>query len=194
MKIFYFSHFEILTLYFRNEAGMDHTCLECDKTFSSKKSLDEHTSTVHATNKPFSCDVCSKTYATDIQFRRHRKLHTMDRMFSCEKCGNSFKQKSYLVRHMDTHNENPYICGTCGNSFRRKDGLQQHKRLHNHRDQASSSNHELSLLSCGVCQVVFTDTDTLDMHKLSHTNNKEIKEEGILVCELKVEPNQESLL
>ena len=140
---------------------------------------------MHAKNKPFSCEICPKSFATEYQLQKHTELHTKPAKFSCDLCGRCFTVRSYLKRHIETHTPgNPFVCSLCGNSFRRKDRLDKHKKLL-HPDAVYPNGFEknINLLSCDVCDVMFADKETLDEHKLSHTEDTNIKEEYIEITE-----------
>jgi uncharacterized Zn-finger protein len=56
--------------------------------------------------KPFSCELCGKTFTQASSLSVHQKVHA-EREFKCtlENCNKSFGQESYLKKHMLKHIE-----------------------------------------------------------------------------------------
>ena len=83
--------------------------------------------------KPYSCDICSKTYATSSLLKEHeRRAHTGVRPNSCDLCNFAFFNNTELKEHhMRIHTrERPFSCDECNRCFIRKDELKLHKRWH----------------------------------------------------------------
>ena len=72
-------------------------CSICEKLFTSKRSLKEHTAVVHDDKKPFKCDSCDISCATKSKLKRHiRMVHERLRTSQCSFCGKTFKSISNL--------------------------------------------------------------------------------------------------
>ncbi|KAH8248590.1 hypothetical protein KR032_001152, partial [Drosophila birchii] len=87
--------------------------------------------TTSATNRPFKCSQCQRTFILKQQINRHIRIHTGERPFKCEYCPKSFTQRHVLNVHLHTHTgERPFKCSHCPNAFAQKSTLISHIRLH----------------------------------------------------------------
>ena len=53
--------------------GMSHVCHLCNKTFPTRKYLQNHISNIHS--ELFSCDICGKAGMNRERYRRHKNKH-----------------------------------------------------------------------------------------------------------------------
>lgn len=68
--------------------------------------------------KVFICEVCSKSYDSRKQMRRHQITHGANKRYNCEVCHKQFHFKGNLQVHERIHTgERPFLCNTCGKSF-----------------------------------------------------------------------------
>ena len=107
-------------------------CDQCDKTFKCPSGLRRHM-TVHSSERPFQCIICSKSSKTKDDLLRHMKTtHSNERPHVCESCGKSFKEKGILKRHMLLHSgEKPHSCALCNETFTHRPSLVNHlKKVH----------------------------------------------------------------
>ncbi|KOB70797.1 putative KRAB box and zinc finger C2H2 type domain containing protein [Operophtera brumata] len=95
-----------------DEQKSTYPCNECEKTFSSTRSLSVHKKK-HQKEEPLSytCDVCRKEFVSKALVKRHLKLH----------------MTSHMVTHSGAH---PHACGTCGASFTKPTSLKKHAMIH----------------------------------------------------------------
>ncbi|KAF5275888.1 hypothetical protein FQR65_LT04127 [Abscondita terminalis] len=97
---------------------------------SRRNGLQVHMST-HTAERPYNCNMCSKTFLRKRELDRHLATHTGMKPFKCPHCDKRFGRKDKLVRHIRIHDINKeHICVICGASFNRKDGLAHHMKTH----------------------------------------------------------------
>ena len=109
-----------------------YKCDQCDKDFSTSHGLEVHTRRAHSSEvRPYSCDLCSKTFGHALSLAQHRSTHTQGRCFQCSICGKSFKRSSTLSTHLLIHSDTrPYSCLHCGKRFHQKSDMKKHTYIH----------------------------------------------------------------
>lgn len=82
--------------------------------------------------KNYLCNLCGIAKANRSNLERHLQSHATDRPFKCDKCPKSYKQADALKTHINnTHlNIRPYVCSECGLGFFTRRILTDHKRTH----------------------------------------------------------------
>lgn len=188
-----------------------YTCNMCDKTFNQTSVLKRHMR-VHTRNhsyrtckkcfindcrhlkitavqngqRPYSCDICDKTFKHPSDLKTHLRIHTGERPYSCNTCDKAFNQNSVLKRHMRVHTEKyschmckkcfisdcshlkiravhngrrPYLCKTCGKAFKHPSDLKKHLRIHTGERP----------YSCNMCDKTFNQSSVLKRHMRMHT-------------------------
>ena len=77
--------------------------------------------------KPYGCPLCTKSFSSERDLKRHKKVHTGEKPFSCSQCSKSFARLDKLHGHLRIHSgEKPYSCVKCSKSFARSDKLKRH--------------------------------------------------------------------
>ncbi|XP_023289895.1 zinc finger protein 568-like [Orussus abietinus] len=79
-------------------------CIKCNRSYSSKKSLDRHVLT-HKNDK-FKCEKCEKQFLRQDKLLEHGKLHESKekpKSVDCNICNKSFRKLDTMVRHLNVH-------------------------------------------------------------------------------------------
>ncbi|CAM4776040.1 unnamed protein product [Rotaria magnacalcarata] len=170
-----------------DSTNMYYKCQECDKDFATSHGLEVHVRRTHTSERrPFSCDLCSKTFGHALSLVQHRATHTQERCFQCKTCGKAFKRSSTLSTHLLIHSDTrPYSCVHCGKRFHQKSDMKKHTYIHTVKasnDQRQSV--KLALMThryrfsrekphqCIVCGKAFSQSSNLITHSRKHTGYK----------------------
>ena len=115
-----------------------YSCNLCKKTFSTKNVLIHH-KMWHAGEKPYSCDFCDKKFTQKSNLTQHRRVHTGEKPFSCKICSKAFSTKFSLSSHKLIHTgEKPFACDVCGKAFNKTSNLHSHRK-NNHKELYQSN-------------------------------------------------------
>lgn len=99
-----------------------HCCTECGKRFKKRGHLLQH-GVIHSGVRPFSCQICQRSFNRRESLTRHEKIHE-DKPFRCPACGRCFRESTSLLNHAAS--------GTCG-----KPGRGSRSRASNSGDNSS---------------------------------------------------------
>lgn len=93
--------------------------------------------------RPFVCEICSKTYSSKSSLIRHLGIHAGNKPHDCEECDNSFQYTYLLKQHtLAVHgNKKEHVCPTCGKRFAYRQTLHSHAVKHNPKN----------IYKCNVC-------------------------------------------
>ena len=117
-----------------------HKCKQCDKTFTNKISLHNHSMKLHGrgvfgsieySTKSSECSICHRVFSEE-RLKYHMRLHEAP-TFSCDKCSKKFRSQSTLDKHVSNNHlgQRKYTCSKCGKNFKKLTILKQHEETHN---------------------------------------------------------------
>ena len=125
------------------------TCSSCGKNYSSLSCLEQHERLMHSARVEVeSCYICGKTFKKGgSTLWGHIKTHE-DGGHICSVCGAKFRVKSYLVRHMRSHDpeSKKYGCDICGEKFTRPYLMRQHQQFTHNKNLPFEESHHLDLI------------------------------------------------
>ncbi|XP_014245574.1 zinc finger protein OZF-like [Cimex lectularius] len=110
-------------------------CVICSAIFDTFEDLEVHIATHPKTTEEQSecvrCDICGKSFSSELYLSGHRAGHTEARPYPCSQCLKTFKSLSHLKNHILTHTgDRGHVCSTCGKAFLTKSSLRRHETIH----------------------------------------------------------------
>ncbi|XP_063110066.1 zinc finger and BTB domain-containing protein 24 isoform X5 [Cavia porcellus] len=154
----YFSQKRQLKSHYRVHTGHSlPECNHCHRKFMDVSQLKKHLRThtdwflvlgiefrtlCLAGEKPFTCEICGKSFTAKSSLQTHIRIHRGEKPYSCSICGKSFSDSSAKRRHCILHTgKKPFSCSECNLQFARLDNLKAHLKIHSkekHTPEASS--------------------------------------------------------
>uniref|UniRef100_A0A914WV47 C2H2-type domain-containing protein n=1 Tax=Plectus sambesii TaxID=2011161 RepID=A0A914WV47_9BILA len=139
------------------------SCIKCSKIFTTAHGLEVHVRRSHTGRRPYTCDVCNKSFGHEVSLQQHMAVHSQEKQFSCTQCGKTFKRSSTLSTHLLIHSDTrPYPCEYCGKRFHQKSDMKKHTYIH-----TGEKPHK-----CTVCGKAFSQSSNLITHTRKHTGYK----------------------
>ena len=138
------------------------SCQACSQKFNSWEKLIRHKRNVHLDKRPFACQECGKTFASQYEYKAHLRVHAKELPYSCPKCDKSFASSNLLTSHMrHAHTppeKRPYECPLCEERFNFESDLKDHLGTHT-RERP---------FVCPVCNRGYKTVEYLKRHIMSH--------------------------
>ena len=163
------------------QTKLNNKCNSCDKLFPRKSKLIAHMQSVHSTDRPEACHLCSKNYKTKSDLTKHLKLHGIGSDFSCDiyDCDLTFKYKKNLIKHKQADHgldKDKLICSECSISFEHYRKLNYHMEMkHPTERQLKAKAERLNRNQCDECGKLCNSSVDLKYHKRSHSNIKQFQ-------------------
>jgi len=131
-----------------------YPCSFCQKSFRTASYLDAHENE-HKGVRPYQCDACGKSFASNGMLRSHKFAHA-PKIFKCDCCDQAFPRKNTLMVHLRAvhMHEKPYECDICGQKFPRSSSMTRHRRIHT----------GLPRYQCHYCDKTTTQRGDLNRH------------------------------
>ena len=152
-------------------------CSLCDKTFSSKSSMDKHMP-FHSKKKTFElkeikvfCSLCDKTFASKSAMDKHMPFHSLEpnenKRYPCPLCPGIYINVESLTKHISSfHNKQENFgqdfegcsCLKCDIVFSNRRNLRKHiRRVH----------EPIEMHQCKLCDLKVTTERSLKKHILT---------------------------
>uniref|UniRef100_A0A1B0AN22 C2H2-type domain-containing protein n=1 Tax=Glossina palpalis gambiensis TaxID=67801 RepID=A0A1B0AN22_9MUSC len=177
-------------------------CNICNRSYSSKCSLQKHKYTIHNPNKmqkrtskepkiEHKCDECQEIFRSARDLRGHKWKHTG---IFCDICGKPFTQTGNMMRHKIRHTGiKAHKCQECDRSFFTDKELKSHMISHTGvmpviceicgrrcRDRGVLTAHMRRHTGerpakCEVCGKSFYSFHDLNVHAVTHTSERPFK-------------------
>ena len=118
--------------------------------------------------KPYSCDVCQKTFRHLNTLKDHKTWHTGIKKYKCteQNCSQKFSTNQALTSHVNTNHKDIRLfqCTVCQKAFHTKGNLRNHGVVHTGE----------KLFKCPNCQKLYAWQSSLDYHmKTQHSETQE---------------------
>ncbi|CAN9512163.1 unnamed protein product [Ophioblennius macclurei] len=169
-----------------------HKCPTCSKVFSTAALLDKHKGS-HTGTKPFSCDLCNKSYQQLSGLWYHNRTNHPDvyanhtRQFKtlvqCDACSKFFPSTASMVKHQAAEHQGSEVvaagrCPFCPAVLGGEEEVQEHISSQ-HVSQSTEA------FSCPLCSLLCTSLPDLQEHLLAchiEVPHEKEKEEEISTC------------
>ncbi|XP_012256689.2 zinc finger protein Xfin-like [Athalia rosae] len=83
-------------------------CTVCTKDFPTALSLKLHMSSLHKDSKPKSCNICGKTFSSNVGIRNHMQTHSTS-TYSCNLCQRLFRTRQAVYMHVRRQHPDEYL-------------------------------------------------------------------------------------
>ena len=138
-----------------------YECDLCGFSCAQKDNLRIHKEFKHpksgSIEKKFNCKICSASFLTQGNLKRHVRTHSDIKPYVCETCGKSFKDPGTLKQHTYKHGGQSFECRFCSQKFNSPLYLSRHiTRVH--------PVDGIQAKTCSTCGKGFSNNHLLNEH------------------------------
>ena len=129
------------------------------------------------TMQQYVCDMCQKSFFSNIELKNHLISHTGKKAFKCHFCDQAFTKESDLNKHKNIHSK-LHKCEKCNFTFKRMSDLNVHMKTHeNQKKNVRTENRDTTekKYKCEYCMKAFNQAGNLRIHIRIHTGEKPYK-------------------
>ncbi|XP_008512551.2 zinc finger protein 646 isoform X1 [Equus przewalskii] len=153
------------------EEAWEETTVKGEEMEPRLETAEKGCQTEASSERPFSCEVCGRSYKHAGSLINHRQSHQTGH-FGCQACSKGFSNLMSLKNHRRIHADpRRFRCSECGKAFRLQKQLASHQRVHLQRGGGGGT-RKLTLedrpFRCGQCGRTYRHAGSLLNHRRSH--------------------------
>ena len=97
----------LVNLHKRRDHNLErYPCGSCDKAFTRRPSVREHTNSYHKGLKLYSCKLCEKSFSFHGSLKVHNKVnHGESKSYECQECSKTFTTDFHLKHHQQINTQ-----------------------------------------------------------------------------------------
>ncbi|XP_057606538.1 zinc finger protein 646 isoform X2 [Hippopotamus amphibius kiboko] len=153
------------------EEAWEETTVKGEEMEPRLETAEKGCQTEASSERPFSCEVCGRSYKHAGSLINHRQSHQTGH-FGCQACSKGFSNLMSLKNHRRIHADpRRFRCAECGKAFRLRKQLASHQRVHVERGGGGGSRklpREDRPFRCGQCGRTYRHAGSLLNHRRSH--------------------------
>ncbi|XP_033614368.1 zinc finger protein 646 isoform X3 [Fukomys damarensis] len=153
------------------EEKWEETTVKGEEVEPRLETAEKGCQTEASSERPFSCEVCGRSYKHAGSLINHRQSHQTGH-FGCQACSKGFSNLMSLKNHRRIHADpRRFRCSECGKAFRLRKQLASHQRVHAERCGSGGTRklmREDRPFRCGQCGRTYRHAGSLLNHRRSH--------------------------
>ncbi|XP_062956984.1 zinc finger protein 646 [Cynocephalus volans] len=153
------------------EEAWEETTVKGEEEEPRLETAEKGCQTEASSERPFSCEVCGRSYKHAGSLINHRQSHQTGH-FGCQACSKGFSNLMSLKNHRRIHADpRRFRCSDCGKAFRLRKQLASHQRVHAERRGGGGTRklvREDRPFRCGQCGRTYRHAGSLLNHRRSH--------------------------